>query len=66
MLPFQNGSQTTDFRFVYFDFSENLKNYFPKEIFQWNLAHNRRSWIFVPVCFMGKTFFPHPMLIYAN
>ena len=37
-LSFQNGGQITDFRFVSFQFSI-FKNRFPKEVFQWNLAH---------------------------
>ena len=28
-----------------FDFGQNLKNHFPKRIFQWNLAQSRRTWI---------------------
>ena len=29
----------------HFNFDQNLKNHFPKQFFQWNLAHNRISWI---------------------
>ena len=29
----------------HFDFGQNLKNRFPKRIFQWNLAQSRRTWI---------------------
>ena len=44
-VPFQNGGQITDFHFAAFQFRPNLKNHFPKGIFQWNLAQIRRSWI---------------------
>ena len=34
VVPFQNGGQITDFISRYFDFGQNLKNHFPKGIFQ--------------------------------
>ena len=41
-IPFQNGSQITDFQFEAFQFRRKFENHFPKGIFQLNLAHNRR------------------------
>ena len=34
VVPFQNGGQITDFYLRHFDFGQNLKNLFPKGIFQ--------------------------------
>ena len=44
VVPFQNGGQITDFYFASFRFWKK-KDLFPKGIFQWNLAQNRRTWI---------------------
>ena len=37
-LSFQNGAKWPFFVSRHFDFGENLKNYFSKGIFQWNLV----------------------------
>ena len=34
VVPFQNGGQITDFYFASFRLGQNLKNHFPKGIFQ--------------------------------
>ena len=39
------AAKRTIFVLSHFDFGKNLKNHFPKGIFQWNLAHNGSSWI---------------------
>ena len=46
------------FCFASFQFRQNMKNYFSKGVFQWNLSHR----------FSGKSHFSasQKMLIYAN
>ena len=43
VVPFQNGGQISDFISHHFDFGHNFKNYFPKRIFQWNLAQGEHE-----------------------
>ena len=74
VVPFQNGGQITDFYFASFRFGQILKNNFPKECFQWNLAQRRSIWIHLHYYILfrfkmvAKTSFWYCaiMLIYAN
>ena len=46
-FPFQNGGQITDFDFASFRFRQKIEKQktknFPKEIVQWNLAHDNNN-----------------------
>ena len=77
---FKMAAKLQIFTSRHFDFGENMKNHFPKGIFQWNFVHNRRLSIhlhniteikignFYSCWILGaKQFFANPpMLIYAN